>query len=168
MKNIESQNIPKLDGNFDKDLLQKAAKDFGTPLYVYDLDRIQERYVQMKAAFGGRKTMICYALKANSNLSVIKKLASLESGADCVSLGEIQRAILAGIPKYKIIYSGVGKQAFEIQEALRIGILFINVESKEEMLLVESCAQELGVPARISMRKLCNFACRLRNGLELG
>ena len=58
MKNIESQNIPKLDGNFDKDLLQKAAKDFGTPLYVYDLDRIQERYVQMKAAFGGRKTMI--------------------------------------------------------------------------------------------------------------
>lgn len=152
MKNIESQNIPKLDGNFDKDLLQKAAKDFGTPLYVYDLDRIQERYVQMKAAFGGRKTMICYALKANSNLSVIKKLASLESGADCVSLGEIQRAILAGIPKYKIIYSGVGKQAFEIQEALRIGILFINVESKEEMLLVESCAQELGVPARISIR----------------
>lgn len=152
MRNVESQNIPKLDGNFDKDLLQKAAKEFGTPLYVYDLDRIQERYEQIKAAFSGRKIIVCYALKANSNLNVIKKLASLESGADCVSLGEIQRAILAGIPKYKIIYSGVGKQEFEIKEALKLGILFINVESKEEMLLVESCAKELGISARISVR----------------
>ncbi len=152
MKNIETLNIPELSGNFDKNLLQEVAKQFGTPLYVYDLDRIQQRYEQLKLAFSGRKTMICYALKANSNLSVIKKLASLESGADCVSLGEIKRAIIAGIPKYKIIYSGVGKQEFEIKEALKIGILFINVESREEMLLVEACAEELGIPARVSVR----------------
>ncbi|WP_297811454.1 diaminopimelate decarboxylase [uncultured Helicobacter sp.] len=152
MKNTHSLNTPKLSGNFDKTLLQRVAREFGTPLYVYDFDRIQEKYEQLKVAFGGRKTMICYALKANSNLSVIKKLASLESGADCVSLGEIKRAILAGIPKYKMIYSGVGKQEFEIKEALKIGILFINVESKEEMLLVESCAKKLGIPARISVR----------------
>lgn len=152
MKNIGALNIPELCGNFDKALLQKAAAQFGTPLYVYDLDRITAKYEQLKLAFGGRKAMICYALKANSNLSVIKKMASLESGADCVSLGEIKRAILGGIPKYKIIYSGVGKQEFEIKETLKLGILFINVESKEEMLLVESCAKELGIPARISVR----------------
>lgn len=152
MKNTQSQNIPELSGNFDKDLLQEVAAQFGTPLYVYDFDRIAEKYEQFKLAFAGRKAMICYALKANSNLSVIQKLASLESGADCVSLGEIERAILAGIPKYKIIYSGVGKQEFEIKESLKIGILFINIESREEMLCVEACAKELGIPARISVR----------------
>lgn len=152
MKNTQSQNIPELSGNFNKDLLQEVVAQFGTPLYVYDFDRIVEKYEQFKLAFAGRKAMICYALKANSNLSVIQKLASLESGADCVSLGEIERAILAGIPKYKIIYSGVGKQEFEIKESLKIGILFINIESREEMLLVESCAKELGIPARISVR----------------
>ncbi|WP_299547241.1 diaminopimelate decarboxylase [uncultured Helicobacter sp.] len=145
-------NVPSLSGNFKKELLQNAAKQFGTPLYVYDLERVTENFNQLKQAFSGRKALICYALKANSNLSVIKKLASLESGADCVSLGEIKRAIIAGIPKYKIIYSGVGKQDFEIKEAIRLGILFINVESKEEMLCVEACARELGISARISIR----------------
>lgn len=145
-------DIPQLSGNFKRELLQNAVEKFGTPLYVYDLDRIKARFNILKQAFSGRKTLICYALKANSNLSVIKKLASLESGADCVSLGEIKRAIMAGIPKYKIIYSGVGKQDFEIKEAIELGILFINIESKEEMLLVEACAKELGIPARISIR----------------
>ncbi|TLD80310.1 diaminopimelate decarboxylase [Helicobacter sp. MIT 11-5569] len=152
MKDTQAVNIPELSGNLDRALLEDAIRQFGTPLYVYDLERIAEKFNQLKQAFGGRKTLICYALKANSNLSVIKKLASLESGADCVSLGEIKRAIMVGIPKYKIIYSGVGKQDFEIKEALSLGILFINVESKEEMLRVEACAKELGIPARISVR----------------
>lgn len=134
-------NIPQLSGNLRKELLQSAAEQFGTPLYVYDLERIEARFNALKQAFAGRKALVCYALKANSNLSVIKKLASLESGADCVSLGEIKRAVMAGIPKYKIIYSGVGKQDFEIKEAISLGILFINVESKEEMLRVEACAR---------------------------
>lgn len=145
-------NAPQLSGNFKKELLQEAADRFGTPLYVYDLERITENFNQLKQAFNGRKTLICYALKANSNLSVIKKLASLGSGADCVSLGEIKRAVIAGIPRYKIIYSGVGKQDFEIKEAIKLGILFINVESKEEMLRVEACAKEIGASARISIR----------------
>ena len=119
---------------------------------MYDLDRIAQRVNQLKAAFAGRKALICYALKANSNLSIVKKLAGLECGADCVSLGEIKRAVLAGIPKYKIIYSGVGKQDFEIKEALKLGILFINVESKEELQRVEQCAKELECVARISVR----------------
>lgn len=152
MKDTQELNIPKLSGNFNQELLQKAVEEFGTPLYVYDFDRIRERFSQLKAAFSGRKMLVCYALKANSNLSVIQKMALLESGADCVSLGEIRRAILAGIPKYKIIYSGVGKQEEEIKEAIKLGILFINVESKEELLCVEKCAKELQSVARISVR----------------
>ncbi len=146
------KNVPELSGNLKRDLLQEIAREFGTPVYVYDLDRIEQQFRALKEAFSGRKALICYALKANSNLSVVQRLAQLESGADCVSLGEIKRAILAGIPKYKIIYSGVGKQEFEIKEALRCGILFINLESREEMLCVEKCAKELGVVARISVR----------------
>ncbi|MCI5968168.1 diaminopimelate decarboxylase [Helicobacter sp.] len=145
-------NVSQLSGNLSKELLKEAVDKFGTPLYVYDLGRIEARFNALKQAFSGRKVLICYALKANSNLSVIKKLSSLESGADCVSLGEIKRAVMAGIPKYKIIYSGVGKQDFEIKEAIGLGILFVNVESKEEMLRVEACARELGSPARISIR----------------
>ena len=149
---LNTPNIPELSGNFDKKLLKEAVRQFGTPLYVYDLDRIAQRVNQLKAAFAGRKALICYALKANSNLSIVKKLAGLECGADCVSLGEIKRAVLAGIPKYKIIYSGVGKQDFEIKEALKLGILFTNVESKEELQRVEQCAKELECVARISVR----------------
>lgn len=152
MKELPSLNSPLLEGNLSPTLLLEAACKYQTPLYVYDFDRIEDFYQQFKLAFGGRKTLICYALKANSNLSVIAKLASLESGADCVSLGEIKRALMAGIPKYKIIYSGVGKQDYEIKEALEIGVLFINMESNEELLRVEKIAQSLGISARISVR----------------
>lgn len=152
MKNILTPNIPTLQGNFDKNILLQIAKEYQTPIFAYDFDKIEEYYHQFKSAFSGRKTLICYALKANSNLSVVKKLASLESGADCVSLGEIKRAILAGIPPYKIIYSGVGKQEEEIKEAIKLGILFINIESKAELFKVESIAKSLNTKARISIR----------------
>ena len=152
MKNILTPNIPTLQGNFDKNILLQIAKEYQTPIFAYDFDKIEEYYHQFKSAFSGRKTLICYALKANSNLSVVKKLASLESGADCVSLGEIKRAILAGIPPYKIIYSGVGKQEEEIKEAIKLGILFINIESKAELFKVESIAKSLNTNARISIR----------------
>ena len=152
MKHILTPNIPTLQGNFDKNILLQIAKEYQTPIFAYDFDKIEEYYHQFKSAFSGRKTLICYALKANSNLSVVKKLASLESGADCVSLGEIKRAILAGIPPYKIIYSGVGKQEEEIKEAIKLGILFINIESKAELFKVESIAKSLNTKARISIR----------------
>ncbi len=152
MKNILTPNIPTLQGNFDKNILLQIAKEYQTPIFAYDFDKMEEYYHQFKSAFSGRKTLICYALKANSNLSVVKKLASLESGADCVSLGEIKRAILAGIPPYKIIYSGVGKQEEEIKEAIKLGILFINIESKAELFKVESIAKSLNTKARISIR----------------
>lgn len=131
-----------------KTLVQK----YGTPLYVYDFDYIKNRYEVLKEAFSGRKSLISYAVKANSNLSVIAHLAKLGAGADCVSIGEVKRALAAGVDKYKIIFSGVGKRDDEIKAALEYDILLLNLESEAEMKRVEMIAKELGKEARISIR----------------
>ncbi len=128
-----------------------AAK-YGTPLYVYDFDEISSRYMALKDAFAGQKSLISYAVKANSNLSVVHHMHKLGAGADCVSIGEVRRALMAGVEKYKIIFSGVGKKDSEIAEALEEDILLLNLESEEEMKRVESIAKDSGVVARISIR----------------
>lgn len=131
----------------------ELARIYGTPLYLYDLDYMDSQYNLIKSSFKGFKSLICYALKANSNLSLLKSIANLGSGADCVSLNEIKKALLAGIPNYKIIFSGVGKEDYELEEALRLGILFINVESEMELMRLEKLvADSKGAPARISLR----------------
>ena len=131
-----------------KALVQK----YNTPLYVYDFNHFEKQFLELKKAFKARKSIIAYAVKANSNLSVIKKFASLGSGADCVSIGEVKRSLLAGVDKYKIIFSGVGKRDDEIEEALKLDILMINLESEAEMKRVEEIAQKLNKVARISIR----------------
>ncbi len=128
------------------------AKKYQTPLYIYDFDYISEQYNRLKEAFAGRKSLVCYAVKANSNLSVIKHLVDLGAGCDCVSIGEVRRAFLAGASKYKIIFSGVGKSDDEIREALERDILMINIESEAELERVEMIAQKLDKVARISVR----------------
>lgn len=133
------------------DYLNLATK-YGTPLYIYDFNHITDRYNELKTAFSGRKSLICYAVKANSNLSVLRHLASLEAGFDCVSIGEIKRAIFAGAKPYQIIFSGVGKKDSEIKEALQSKILMINLESEAEFDRVESIARDLNLTARISIR----------------
>ena len=135
-------------------LLQELAHTYGTPLYVYDMPQIARNFTAFKQAFSGRKSLICYALKANSNLSVLRLLAELGSGADCVSIGEVRRALLAGIPAYKTIFSGVGKRDDEIKQALELGILFINVESFEELKRVEAIAKELAQELESKEQKL--------------
>jgi len=130
----------------------QLADKYQTPLYVYDFDKISTQYNALKEAFKARKAILAYAVKSNSNLSVVKHLASLGAGADCVSIGEVRRALLAGIAPYKIIFSGVGKQDSEIKEALESDILFINLESEAELGRVEMIAAELGIKARISVR----------------
>jgi diaminopimelate decarboxylase len=128
------------------------AQKYGTPLYIYDFDHMTRQYHTLKEAFGARKSLLAYAIKANSNLSVIAHFARLGAGADCVSLGEIKRAQLAGVPKYKIIFSGMGKRDDEIAGALEADILFINVESEAELGRVEAIAQQMGLCARVSVR----------------
>jgi len=131
---------------------KELANKYKTPLYIYDLDHMTAQYEELKEAFKGRKSILAYAVKANSNLSVVKHFSNLGSGADCVSIGEVRRAFLAGIPAYKIIFSGVGKSDDEIREAIEKDILYINVESEAELGRVELIAKELNTKSRISIR----------------
>jgi len=132
--------------------IKSLVEKYNTPLYVYDFNNITNRYEELKDAFGGKKSLVAYAVKSNSNLAVIRHLANLGAGADCVSIGEVRRALMAGVKKYRIIFSGVGKQDAEIREALEKDILLINLESEAEMRRVEMIAKELKVEARISIR----------------
>ncbi|NPA59458.1 MAG: diaminopimelate decarboxylase [Epsilonproteobacteria bacterium] len=131
---------------------KELASKYKTPLYVYDFDYMSNQYKELKEAFKAKKSILAYAVKANSNLSVVKHFASLGSGADCVSIGEVRRALLAGIAPYKIIFSGVGKNDDEIREAIQKEILYINVESEAELKRVALIAKELGQVSRISVR----------------
>jgi diaminopimelate decarboxylase len=132
--------------------LKQLANKYQTPYYVYDFEHISKQYTELKDAFKARKSLISYAVKANSNLSVVKHLGDMGAGADCVSIGEVRRALKVGIAKYKIIFSGVGKTDLEITEALEEDILMINVESEAELKRVEMMAIKLDVKARISIR----------------
>ncbi|MEA3497445.1 MAG: diaminopimelate decarboxylase [Campylobacterota bacterium] len=131
---------------------KELANKYQTPYYVYDFNHITKQYQELKSAFKARKSLISYAVKANSNLSVLKHLGDQGSGADCVSIGEVKRALKVGIAKYKIIFSGVGKTDDEIREAINFDILMINVESEAELHRVDLMAKELNKEARISIR----------------
>ena len=144
------------------------AQKYGSPLYVYNFDVITHKFTVLKEAFKARKSLICFAAKANSNLSVLKHMAKLGAGCDCVSIGEVKRALHVGIPKYKIIFSGVGKRDDEIEEALKNDILMINLESEEEMGRVELIAQKLGVIARISIRVNPNIDAKTHPYISTG
>ncbi|WP_273404620.1 diaminopimelate decarboxylase [Campylobacter avium] len=131
---------------------KKLREEFKSPLYIYDFDDIKQRFLRLKEAFKARKSQLCYALKANSNLSLLRMLVNLDSGFDCVSINEVKRALKAGAKPYKIIFSGVAKTKEELKEALQLNILYINLESSAEMLCLEQVAKELNLKARISIR----------------
>ncbi len=147
---------------------RELSKKYQTPLYIYDFENIKNNYMELKDAFRARKSLICYAVKANSNLSVLKLLADLEAGADCVSMGEVKRALQAGIPKYKIIFSGVGKRDDEIEAAILRDILMINIESEAEFDRVELIAGKLSKTARISIRVNPNIDAKTHPYISTG
>ncbi|MDR0408330.1 MAG: diaminopimelate decarboxylase [Campylobacteraceae bacterium] len=147
---------------------KSLALEYKTPLYIYDFEHIKEQFESVKEAFYARKSLICYAVKANSNLSVLRYLGKLGAGCDCVSVGEIKRALIAGISKYKIIFSGVGKEDSEIAYALRQNILMLNVESEEELKRIETIAQYMKIKARISVRVNPNVDAKTHPHISTG
>jgi len=149
-------------------MYKDLANKYGTPLYVYDFNHIEKQFIKLKEAFKARKSLVCYAVKANSNLSVLKHLKDLGAGCDCVSIGEVKRALHVGVARYKIIFSGVGKRDDEIREALKEDILMINLESEEEMGRVELIAKELGIKARISIRVNPNIDAKTHPYISTG
>lgn len=134
--------------------LETIVEQVGTPTYVYGSAHIEQRYRGLCDALSGAKqpTLVCYAVKANSNQAVLRTLARLGAGADIVSGGELARALAAGIPGDKIVFSGVGKRPDEIDAALDAGIRSINVESAEELERVRERALASGRIAPVSLR----------------
>ncbi len=132
--------------------LRAIAERAGTPTYVYSRSAIEGAFAEFAAAAAGRRALICYALKANSNLAVIELLARAGAGFDIVSEGELQRVLAAGGDASRVVFSGVGKSAAEIRAALRAGVRCFNVESRSELQRVSDIAVTLGRRAPISLR----------------
>jgi diaminopimelate decarboxylase len=132
--------------------LAELASRVGTPFYCYSTATLERHFRVFTDAFAGEKVLVFYAMKANSNQSVLRTLAKLGAGADVVSGGELKRALAAGIPPNKIVFSGVGKTEAELRAALSSDILCINIESEPELELLSRLATEAGRTARISVR----------------
>ncbi|NLB35215.1 MAG: diaminopimelate decarboxylase [Elusimicrobia bacterium] len=132
--------------------LEELAKEWDTPLYVYSARRLRENFLAYKEAFSFIETKICYAVKANNSLAILRELASLGAGADIVSGGELYLALKAGIKPEKIVFAGVGKTDQEIKEALLAGVFLFNVESIQELERINFLAGKIGEKARIAFR----------------
>lgn len=132
--------------------LSEIAHAVGTPVYVYSQDLIEENFRRFDAAFSSVPHLVCYATKANSNLSVLRCLAALGAGADVVSGGELRAALEAGVPAGRIVFSGVGKTEAEISQAVRAGILAFNAESEREIEKIDAAARSARVVTRVALR----------------
>jgi len=136
----------------EKVALSQIAERYGTPCYVYSRAALTEAWRAFDAAFAGRDHLVCYAVKANSTLAVLNLLARLGSGFDIVSGGELQRVLAAGGDPRKVVFSGVGKTAEEMRQALAAGILCFNAESEGELVRLEAVAAQAGKTAAVSLR----------------
>ncbi|MBZ0335698.1 diaminopimelate decarboxylase [Marinobacter sp. JH2] len=130
----------------------RIVEQFGTPAYVYSRGTLERHYRAYDDALSNRPHLVCYAVKANSNLAVLNVLARLGAGFDIVSAGELERVIRAGGDTSKVVFSGVGKQEWEMKRALEAGVRCFNVESDTELDRLNAVAGELGVKAPVSLR----------------
>ena len=132
--------------------VRKICEDFGTPVYIYSHNSIRSSFLEYKDAFSEIDPLICYSVKANSNISVLRVFASMDSGFDIVSSGELRRVVAAGGDTSKVVFSGVGKTHEEIEAAIRSRILFFNVESEAELQKINDVAVSLGEKAPVAIR----------------
>jgi diaminopimelate decarboxylase len=132
--------------------LTRIAKEVGTPCYVYSHHTLVRHLRAYDSAFQSVPHILAFAMKANSNLAILKLMAKEGSGVDIVSGGELYRALRAGVPPSKIVFAGVGKNAEEIREALKADILMFNVESSEELQAINEVAASVGTKARVALR----------------
>jgi diaminopimelate decarboxylase len=132
--------------------VQNIIYKYGSPCYIYSRATLERHWKAFDLAFGNQPHLICYAVKANSNIALLNLLARLGSGFDIVSLGELQRVLAAGCDAGKIVFSGVGKREDEILAALKIGIRCFNIEVSDELDRINRLAEQLGVIAPVSFR----------------
>ena len=148
--------------------LESILKKKETPFYLYSLDQIKKNIRQVKLSFKNFKPLICYAIKANSNLSILKELNKSNLGADVVSIGELKLALKAGVKPDKIVFSGVGKTDKEIKFAIQKGILSINAESRNEIELINNISKKLKKTTNIGIRINPNIKAKTNKKIATG
>jgi len=148
--------------------LENILKKKETPFYIYSFDQIKQNIKQIKSSFRNFKPLICYAIKANSNLSILKELKKNNLGADVVSIGELKLALKAGIKPKKIVFSGVGKTDKEIKFAIQKDILSINAESKNEIKLINNISKNLNKITNIGIRINPNIIAKTNRKITTG
>ena len=154
--------------HIDSVAITDLVANYGSPLYVYARADIENNWRKFDHAFGNHKHLICYAVKANSNLAVLNSLAKIGSGFDVVSIGELQRVLTAGGDANNIVFSGVGKTIAEIRRGLEVGIRCFNVESASELDRIEAVAQSLAVQAPIAIRVNPNIDAKTHPYISTG
>lgn len=132
--------------------VSNIARNVGTPFYLYSHRTLRHHYRVFNEAFADVPHIICFSVKSNSNIAVLRIFINEGSGVDIVSGGELYRALQAGVDTQKVVYSGVGKRVDEIEYALKSNILMFNVESSQELQVINTCAEKLGKKARIALR----------------
>src|ERR671916_890520 len=148
--------------------LPALAAAVGTPFYCYPTATLTRHYRVFADAFAGRDALVCYAMKANSNQAVLKTLGRLGAGMDIVSGGELRRALAAGVPGERIVFSGVGKTREEMAAAIDAGILCFNVESEPEMEALSEVALSKGTRAPVSIRVNPDVDARTHKKISTG
>jgi diaminopimelate decarboxylase len=148
--------------------INDIAKKVGTPFYCYSKSTLVANYQNFSQVFSGVNHRICYAIKANPNINILKLFASLGSGADVVSSGEIYRALQAGIDPKKIVFAGVGKTKTEMEFALKNGVEEFSIESEPELFLLSEIAQSLNLKAKIALRVNPNVDAKTHSKISTG
>ena len=146
----------------------KLAKKYETPFYCYSLAQLKNNYSAIKNAFKAVEPIICFSVKSNSNLNLLKELKNIGSGADVVSIGELLKAIKAGIKPQKIVFSGIGKTEKEIRTAIKKKVLLINVESENEVYLINKIAKKMTKKISIGIRLNPNVVGKTHKKISTG
>lgn len=155
---MHAENVP----------LSRIASEVGTPVYVYSTATLQRHFRVFSEAFQGLDALVCFAVKANSNQAVLSTLAREGAGADVVSVGELERALRAGIPADRIVFSGVGKKPSEMRRALEVGIKQFNVESEPELEVLNEVAGKMSRVAAVSLRVNPDVDARTHHKIATG
>ena len=146
----------------------KLTKKYQTPFYCYSLAQLRNNFLRFNNIFKNIKPIICFSAKSNSNLTLLRELRKIGSGADVVSIGELLKAIKAGINSKKIVFSGVGKTEEEIKEAIKKRILLINVESESEAILINKVSKKLSKKTSIGIRLNPNISGNTHKKISTG
>ena len=147
---------------------KNLVKKFGTPIYCYSYERLKTNIINFKTYFKSFNPLVCFAIKANPNLQLLKEIKKLGCGADVVSIGELMKALKAGISAKKIVFSGVGKTSKEIDYAIEKKILLINAESKSEILEIEKIAKAKKTVVDIGIRLNPNTDAKTLSQISTG